>query len=87
MYYTGGGTGFIYPGYHQLVEPEKGSAAFWIDLRASGLRDDAATHGGCPILKGSKWILNKWIRYYKQWKEIPCGLHIRDFVLPYEGVY
>ena len=29
---AGGGTGFTCPGYEDLLEPVKGSAAFWFDL-------------------------------------------------------
>ena len=30
------------------------------------------THGGCPVVMGSKWILNKWIQSYNQWDTLPC---------------
>ena len=41
--------------------PEKGAAAFWYDLDSQNHRDHTTQHGGCPVLKGSKWILNKWM--------------------------
>jgi len=50
----------------QVIMPTRGSIAFWYNLDRKGYRDLRATHGGCPILKGSKWILNKWIYYYNQ---------------------
>ena len=30
-------------------------------------------HGGCPVLAGSKWITNKWIRSWSQFKHFPCA--------------
>jgi hypothetical protein len=41
---------------------------------AKGFRLTETSHGGCPVLKGSKWILNKWIYYFNQFKKFPCGL-------------
>jgi len=37
-----------------------------MDLKSSGKREMAGTHGGCPVLIGSKWILNKWIYSFDQ---------------------
>ena len=54
--------------------PEKGAAAFWYDLVSNGFRDKTTQHGGCPVLKGSKWILNKWLYYYDNFAKFPCNL-------------
>jgi hypothetical protein len=29
-------------------------------------------HGACPVLKGEKWIANKWVRYFDQMFQYPC---------------
>ncbi|TRY73565.1 hypothetical protein TCAL_06704 [Tigriopus californicus] len=79
---AGGATAFLDPGHEIAVWPTKGSAAFWLDLTPIGFRDSRTLHAGCPILKGSKWILNKWIFSYDQFQNYPCGLNPRD---PYEG--
>jgi len=57
-----------------LVMPKRGSLAFWHDLDARGFSLQETHHGGCPVLKGSKWILNKWVYYFNQFKNYPCGL-------------
>lgn len=75
---AGGHTAFVWPGFEDSIEPRKGSAAFWINLTKSSMKDNAASHGGCPILYGSKWILNKWIYSYDNWDKIPCGLEKLD---------
>ena len=75
---AGGGTAYIYPGYEGVVMPEKGAAAFWYDLHPNGFRDGASEHGGCPILKGSKWILNKWMYYFDNYQKFPCKLQERE---------
>ena len=70
-----------------LVEPERGSMAFWIDLtRDQGLIRDT-THGGCPILMGQKWILNKWIYNFEQWKNYPCDIKEDQQYGPFTGKY
>ena len=75
---SGGATTFLVPGKEVTVWPRKGSAAFWISLKKSGARDMKTTHGGCPVLRGSKWILNKWVYLFDQFKEYPCGLKSGD---------
>lgn len=84
---AGGATGFTDPGNEVLIWPRKGSVAFWFGLDRKGHRDKRLLHGGCPILKGSKWILNKWIHYYDQFNKVPCSLNPDDVVLPFEGIY
>ena len=71
---AGGYTAFDHVNYEQRLEPSRGSVAFWLDLDKKGYRELRSSHMGCPVLKGSKWILNKWIYYYDQFKNFPCGL-------------
>ena len=54
---------------------------YWLKfyfLDTKGHRLGETLHGGCPILKGSKWIFNKWIYYFDQWRKFPCGLNPDD---------
>ena len=46
---AGGGTAFIHPGEEMLIEPKKGSMAFWIDTYANTRILNNAVHGGCPV--------------------------------------
>ena len=55
------------------MKPKNGAAAFWMNLDAAHWKDPRSTHGGCPVLKGTKWILNKWIFSFDQWKKFPCS--------------
>ena len=71
----GGGTAFLSPGYESLIMPQKGSAGFWYDLYSDGFRDPTTLHGGCPVLKGSKWILNKWIHWFDNFQKFPCNVN------------
>lgn len=68
----GGSTVFAATGIS--VEPEKGSAIFWVNLKSDGTQDKLTFHGGCPVLYGSKWITNKWINHNEQLHVMPCGL-------------
>ena len=70
----GGNTAFVNMHGLEQVQPERGSAAFWINLYSCQKRDFNAAHLGCPVLKGQKWILNKWINSFDQWKHWPCRL-------------
>ena len=71
---AGGGTVFLTPGHETIIMPKRGAAAFWYNLLSDGLRDKVTKHAGCPVLKGSKWILNKWIHMYDNFKKFPCAL-------------
>ena len=66
----GGGTAFPNAGLH--VRPEKGSVVFWWNLQTNGIFDVQTVHGGCPVLVGSKWITNKWIRWKYQELKMAC---------------
>ncbi len=84
---AGGATAFDYPGYEQMVSPTRGSAAFWISLDRRGFRDQRSSHGGCPVATGSKWILNKWMFYFNQWRDWPCGLKKHMLFKKFEKVF
>ena len=83
---AGGNTAFTTENFEGTVEPTKGSAAFWINLSSCHIKDLRSTHGGCPVLKGSKWILNKWIYSWDQWKNWPCDLVPGETIRPFEGM-
>ncbi|TMW47302.1 hypothetical protein DOY81_007612 [Sarcophaga bullata] len=68
----GGGTAFPFLKRHLL--PKKGAAAFWYNLHASGDTDKRTLHGACPIIVGSKWVQNRWIREHDQSDRRPCEL-------------
>ncbi len=40
----------------------------------NGSLDMLTFHGGCPVLVGSKWITNKWIRSRAQFRHFPCDV-------------
>ena len=71
---AGGGTAYVYPGHEGVIAPEKGAAAFWYDLKSDLIRDNPTRHGGCPVIKGTKWILNKWLYSYDNFKKFQCKL-------------
>ena len=67
-------------------EPVKGSVAFWMGSKSDNFIENESVHGGCPVLEGSKWILNKWIYAFNQWKKFPCNLTEKVSIPGYEGV-
>ena len=62
--------------------PPLGSASFWYDLTSEGHRDHLSTHGGCPVLKGSKWILNKWMYSFDNFEKFPCKTKLNSRISP-----
>ncbi|XP_013181600.1 PREDICTED: prolyl 4-hydroxylase subunit alpha-1-like [Papilio xuthus] len=68
----GGATVFLELGLSVL--PVKNAALFWMNLHPSGEADIAMRHAGCPVLRGSKWISNKWIHQFGQELLAPCNL-------------
>ena len=83
---AGGGTCFTETDYEVLIEPTEGSAAFWLDLSASHELEQRSKHGGCPVLKGQKWIINKWIYSWDQWRRLPCLLNSNATIPPFLGM-
>lgn len=68
----GGGT--VFPYLKLKIPPTKGSAAFWYNLKPSGFKDFFTVHSGCPVLLGSKWVMNKWITSVGQEFRRKCPL-------------
>ncbi|KAL3876429.1 hypothetical protein ACJMK2_034278 [Sinanodonta woodiana] len=68
---AGGATAFV--NINVTVPVVKGAAAFWYNIKRNGDADGNTLHVGCPVLLGSKWISNKWIRQHAQVFRRPCG--------------
>uniref|UniRef100_A0A671LUI9 Fe2OG dioxygenase domain-containing protein n=1 Tax=Sinocyclocheilus anshuiensis TaxID=1608454 RepID=A0A671LUI9_9TELE len=68
----GGATVFTEVGV--AVQPKKGSAVFWYNLHRNGQWDLDTKHAGCPVLRGNKWVANKWICEFGQEFRRPCPL-------------
>lgn len=68
----GGATAF--PFLKRAVQPKKGSLMFWYNLHKDEEKDYRTKHAACPVLKGSKWVANVWIRTRRQIFRRPCGL-------------
>lgn len=49
----GGATAF--PSAKVAIQPQKGTAAYWVNLLPNGATDFKTGHAACPILSGSKW--------------------------------
>ena len=66
----GGATAFT--STEAVVKPEARSLVFWYNLLRSGDGDLRTRHGACPVLVGSKWVMNKWFRAAGQEFIRPC---------------
>lgn len=43
------------------VKPQKAQAVLFYSQQPDGRLDTASLHGGCPVLKGTKWASNLWV--------------------------
>ena len=82
----GGPTAFTKSNFEGILSPTRGSAAFWTNMLSCHKTDTRSNHAGCPVLMGSKWILNKWLFSWDQWKVWPCYLKKHTTILPFRGL-
>jgi prolyl 4-hydroxylase len=57
---AGGGTSF--PSIGLEVMPQKGGAVFFVNTDSNLVPDQLTLHAGSPVVKGVKYIANKWLR-------------------------
>jgi hypothetical protein len=57
---AGGGT--VFPDVDVTVEPRRGRAVMFRNLRPDGQPDPHSLHAGLPVLAGEKWLASCWIR-------------------------
>ncbi|XP_013402652.1 prolyl 4-hydroxylase subunit alpha-1 [Lingula anatina] len=73
---AGGAT--VFPKLGVKVFPKKGSAAFWYNLRRSGIGDYRTRHAACPVLSGAKWVCNKWLHERGQELRRTCSTNPKE---------
>lgn len=56
----GGGTSF--PGHGLEIQPRKGTAVFFRNTDKTGVPDRNTLHAGTPVIRGIKFVANKWLR-------------------------
>lgn len=55
----------IFPEIGFKVKAVKGNAVIFYNCTPEGKEDPLTRHGGAPVIRGEKWIVNKWFRYGK----------------------
>ncbi len=46
--------------------PRQGDAVLFWDVKPDLTIDPHSLHGGCPVVKGEKWAMTKWIHDKRQ---------------------
>ena len=57
------------------LPPLKGSGVFWYNLHRNGTGFHNTRHASCPVVSGSKWVANKWVRMRGNEFNRPCSLN------------
>ena len=57
----GGETTFRY--LNHSFKPKAGMAIIWNNLKRDGRPNPFTLHEAKPVLKGTKWVLTKWLRH------------------------
>ena len=52
----------MFPRLGVFIEPQRGSAVFWYNIRRDDKLDRYMLHSACPVAFGNKWISNKFIK-------------------------
>ncbi|CAM8899986.1 unnamed protein product [Rhodiola kirilowii] len=48
-----------------VVKPKMGDALLFWSMKPDATPDETSMHGGCPVIKGTKWSATKWLRFQK----------------------
>ena len=62
----------VFPLVGAYVKPSKGSMVVWWNMDMVGGYDWRLRHAACPVMIGSKWVINKWIRRNSLMFNRPC---------------
>ena len=68
-----GGGRTVFSGAQVGVKGMLGAALVWWNIRSDGSLDSRNHHTGCPVVKGNKWIANKWVNWPSQMWKYPCS--------------
>ena len=64
----------VFPFLNIKIQPEKGSAVIFYNMKKNGKEETLSAHGSCPILTGSKWIATTFVSRYGHEFSHPCDL-------------
>ena len=73
---TGGRT--VFPFIKLSVPPSPHALLFWHNVTPDGSPDTRAMHAACPVVRGDKWIMNKWVKLTPHWDSHQCQVKDRD---------
>ena len=62
----------VFPGLGLSVQPDKGSALFWLTVDTEEDYDSRMYHMGCPVVRGNKWVVYLSIYSDSQMWTWPC---------------
>ena len=63
----------VFSGSQVGVKGRLGAGLVWWNIRSDGSLDSRNHHTGCPVVRGNKWIANKWVKWPSQMARYPCS--------------
>ncbi|CAG7732016.1 unnamed protein product, partial [Allacma fusca] len=78
----------VFPHIGLASNPVKGSGVLYRNFYPNGEADSFVTHGGCPVLRGEKWLAVKCSSCADEFLHGKCGLNQNDrYQFPVNNVY
>ena len=60
----------VFPVQGITEAPVEGDAILWHTLSAKGTEDQRTQHTACPVIHGSKWVVNLGLNLQENWGEV-----------------
>ncbi|XP_063871395.1 prolyl 4-hydroxylase subunit alpha-2-like [Scylla paramamosain] len=74
----------VFPWVGAGVGGTAGAAMVWWNLLSSHEHDFLTRHAACPVMRGRKTVLTKWVGYVPQWRTMSCSADpSRKVMLPW----
>ncbi|MPC27472.1 Prolyl 4-hydroxylase subunit alpha-2 [Portunus trituberculatus] len=74
----------VFPWVGAGVGGTAGAAMVWWNLLSSHEHDFLTRHAACPVMRGRKTVVTKWVGYVPQWRKMSCSADpSRKVMLPW----
>ena len=68
----------VFPVQGVTLPPVEGDALLWHTQNAIGQEDQRTQHIACPVLHGSKWVINLGVNFQENWNPIDTKNNVQN---------